>query len=256
MKKYTHIGCVIIVALSSSADAGLISVDFGYTGLPMIFNGVESQAAALDPLFANSSVWNGLELSSNWNETPNYNPVFNNLSDSDGNSTSVKLSVLGAVNAFNFSDHYSIPAPGPLYGDYWFFNSRDASSSLDWHLSGLAPGKEYRMVFYGANHEQDRTFDMILDTDGDGDLSNETTLPVESLAGAFPAPAYVASIFATANGEIMGRAAGRPRGAGDYWSYEANWAGFQIAAVPIPAAVWLFGSGLLGLVGVARQRLS
>jgi hypothetical protein len=24
--------------------------------------------------------------------------------------------------------------------------------------------------------------------------------------------------------------------------------------VPIPAAVWLFGSGLLGLVGVARRR--
>lgn len=27
-----------------------------------------------------------------------------------------------------------------------------------------------------------------------------------------------------------------------------------IAAVPVPAAVWLFGSGLLGLVGVARRR--
>ena len=26
------------------------------------------------------------------------------------------------------------------------------------------------------------------------------------------------------------------------------------AAVPIPAAVWLFGSGLAGLVGVARRR--
>ena len=24
--------------------------------------------------------------------------------------------------------------------------------------------------------------------------------------------------------------------------------------VPVPAAVWLFGSGLLGLVGVARRR--
>jgi len=25
-------------------------------------------------------------------------------------------------------------------------------------------------------------------------------------------------------------------------------------AVPVPAAVWLFGSGLLGLVGVARRK--
>lgn len=28
----------------------------------------------------------------------------------------------------------------------------------------------------------------------------------------------------------------------------------DVAAVPVPAAVWLFGSGLLGLVGLARRR--
>ena len=28
----------------------------------------------------------------------------------------------------------------------------------------------------------------------------------------------------------------------------------DVAAVPVPAAVWLFGSGLLGLIGVARRR--
>ena len=28
----------------------------------------------------------------------------------------------------------------------------------------------------------------------------------------------------------------------------------QIAAVPVPAAVWLFGSGLLGLIGIARRK--
>jgi hypothetical protein len=29
---------------------------------------------------------------------------------------------------------------------------------------------------------------------------------------------------------------------------------FTVTAVPIPPAVWLFGSGLLGLVGIARRR--
>jgi hypothetical protein len=29
---------------------------------------------------------------------------------------------------------------------------------------------------------------------------------------------------------------------------------FTTSVVPLPAAVWLFGSGLLGLVGVARRK--
>ncbi|RRQ21596.1 VPLPA-CTERM sorting domain-containing protein [Thiohalobacter thiocyanaticus] len=28
----------------------------------------------------------------------------------------------------------------------------------------------------------------------------------------------------------------------------------SLSAVPVPAAVWLFGSGLAGLVGIARRR--
>ncbi len=30
----------------------------------------------------------------------------------------------------------------------------------------------------------------------------------------------------------------------------------EVTVVPVPAAVWLFGSGLLGLVGVARRKIS
>jgi len=44
------------------------------------------------------------------------------------------------------------------------------------------------------------------------------------------------------------------------WTFSANDIGssysMTITAVPVPAAVWLFGSGLLGLVGVARRKNS
>ena len=39
---------------------------------------------------------------------------------------------------------------------------------------------------------------------------------------------------------------------------DENWHGIQIgvgsSAVPVPAAAWLFGSGLIGLIGVARRK--
>lgn len=34
----------------------------------------------------------------------------------------------------------------------------------------------------------------------------------------------------------------------------ARFNALQLAAVPIPAAIWLFGSGLLGLIGIARRK--
>ena len=40
---------------------------------------------------------------------------------------------------------------------------------------------------------------------------------------------------------------------GAFPGFNANF-DFQVAAIPVPAAVWLFGSGLLGLVGVARRK--
>lgn len=46
---------------------------------------------------------------------------------------------------------------------------------------------------------------------------------------------------------------GPPNGwAGFPFPFEPTWDG--VAVVPVPAAVWLFGSGLLGLVAVARRK--
>jgi len=42
----------------------------------------------------------------------------------------------------------------------------------------------------------------------------------------------------------------------DWWaSASYNWE-ISVSAIPIPPAVWLFGSGLIGLVGVARRKKS
>jgi hypothetical protein len=35
---------------------------------------------------------------------------------------------------------------------------------------------------------------------------------------------------------------------------DALWSITQVAAIPVPAAVWLFGSGLLMLLGISRRK--
>ncbi len=42
---------------------------------------------------------------------------------------------------------------------------------------------------------------------------------------------------------------------GPVWGYNASFGGTAtVSAVLVPAVVWLFGSGLLGLFGVARRK--
>lgn len=63
----------------------------------------------------------------------------------------------------------------------------------------------------------------------------------------------------TFDGELV-YTGGSLKGSLDFGFIEATFSGSDFAAkikvetVPVPAAVWLFGSGLIGLVGVARRR--
>jgi len=44
-------------------------------------------------------------------------------------------------------------------------------------------------------------------------------------------------------------------GQNNYWAAApGDFDYFNVTAVPVPAAVWLFGSGLLGLVGIAKRK--
>ncbi|WP_206609541.1 VPLPA-CTERM sorting domain-containing protein [Thiohalobacter thiocyanaticus] len=70
-------------------------------------------------------------------------------------------------------------------------------------------------------------------------LSGGSFVGLSYLAGTLPGFNSTVSTFASLDGTIGG-------------SWDVN--SFQTTVVPVPAAVWLFGSGLLGLVGIARRR--
>jgi len=228
---------------NTHASPGIISVDFGIDGSPQQ-SGVESAAAAADPVFVNANVWNHLNFVK---FGPEANPAFSSLVDGDGNPTEVGFSIKGTVGGF-----WNYLSSQPLRSDYMFFNSRNLSSSIDWQVTGLARKSEYRLYAYGAvTTYYVRGCEMFVDANGNGDLTDE----IAKLIGTADADAttskdaFFRSVFTDASGSIHGKATGIGSPGGDVLN-EANWGGFQIAAVPEPATRVML---LLAVVGVSTR---
>ena len=79
------------------------------------------------------------------------------------------------------------------------------------------------------------------------DWSTSVDIPVLALVDCTTTPGVCTGVNTTVGGSMQ---TGPFAGATPAF----NGTGSLTAAVPVPAAVWLFGSGLLGLVGVARRR--
>jgi hypothetical protein len=232
---------VVFYGGSCSASTQLISVDFGIDGSD-VQSGVELQAATADPAFAAANIWNQLNFVY---FGPDQDPSFSGLFDSEGNTTTAGLSITGTVAGYSFGD----PAE-PLRTDFMFFNSRALSSSIEWHITGLAPNSAYRLFAYGGNGDFLRDCEIAIDTNGNGSLADEVAKLIGSAStdSTQSKDAFFASILSDGNGTILGRTAGigTPADEGDV-TYEANWGGFQIAAVPEPTSIVLAAIGLFSV---------
>ena len=106
--------------------------------------------------------------------------------------------------------------------------------------------------------------DFILPPFGDGNTSGITDLftVLAPFSGALPSgnfDAFIIDFITVAGGETEIALLGDPLGwvqldftyVPDLISINANVA---VSDVPVPAAAWLFGSGLIGLVGMARRK--
>ena len=105
----------------------------------------------------------------------------------------------------------------------WNFNAGTGASATGSYTFTLAAGQVGMGILFDWNTSSGIPVLNILNADGSGvDIDGDGTLGTTMASGPF---------------------AGSPVG----------FAG-TVSAVPVPAAVWLFGSGLMGLVGVARRR--
>jgi len=126
-------------------------------------------------------------------------------------------------------------------------------------------------VFTNGNMSGDLTAGFE-DTSGDGSVTFSVDSWFGQINGADVMPLSTAAFapvicsgtgctgsFSTADGPLpytgtvndIGLALSFTLSAGDTASFDTR---FEVAPVPVPAAVWLFGSGLLGLAGVARRK--
>ena len=221
----------LLVSCPMAAQANLISVDFQWDGdgdhnyqqvAPEYFAGVEASAAAANPLFAAASVWNYAETDVAYTYFT-YSGSYPSLVDSTGAATSVGLSMAGSGGYYGFNTKWV--SGDYLRNDYLLLYTANGTTTLSWDLSGLSPDTPYAFYFYNSKADISGTiyytpFDMLVDTDGDGDLGDETAYYVNG--DGTPAMA-VSDASGVIRGEML-----PIDGFG-------TWAGFQVGGFGPPA---------------------
>ena len=159
----------------------------------------------------------------------------------------------------NLPDGVAPPNSPPTYlngGDGESTRTLGVTVPIDWDMSSLTPPSikitDITLnVLYGGGiwtAHSDSGYVVGLIPFGFGtELSSLNPAPYGDIygggfSGANPAGTFIATSAPTGLESLLGQAFGDFRFAA------------AAAPVPIPAAVWLFGSGLLGLIGVARHR--
>ncbi len=113
-------------------------------------------------------------------------------------------------------------------------------------LQATGPGTVHAQMLFDWNTSANILVDV--------DFSMTPTICVNPLNGCTTPGDTFSIATLDSNGDGV---PGIPMTGGPFQGFNASFGGTAVvAAVPVPAAVWLFGSGLLGLVGVARRKKS
>jgi hypothetical protein len=183
---------------------GLISVDLQGSPIEALFafdpvlmmSGFEPRAGIM------TGVWNAITLPGHPNVAQD--PSFE-LVDANGDDSGVTFSLTGTVSSWT-----NDAGNDALANDYLFVNAGNANPSAAWEISGVTAQSEFTFYAYGSVAR-----DMLLtvDTNGDGDLNDETPTSVGTAGFEFTG-------MAGSDGRIIGSI--DPGNSG-----EANWGGFQ-----------------------------
>jgi hypothetical protein len=139
--------------------------------------------------------------------------------------------------------------PGPRDGALLLNENGGAAGPLaTTTVSGLTIGQLYDLTFtyWGDNRP---TENYVLDVYINGGIVD--TIPgTDGTSGSITGTPHAFSFTATANSLVLGFGQNSPSGSQASPIVD----NLSITAVPVPAAAWLLGSALLGMLGVMRRR--
>lgn len=237
----------LLLMATSTANAALINIDFG-PSISTTYTGQGILGTATD------NTWNAVDFG-----------VTSNLLLADGSGPSgvgINTNAGGFGNNFSNLGTSTYPASNTLLGDRItnFPTGPWAAASLT--LTGLTPGALYNVVSYNAFYAQEYSIDGATGkTDPLYTSSPNSVIPPKSNWTEGVEYASFNSVMADAGGNLLitvtpwdgDNDITGASGPGAEAGY-ATVAGLQIQSVPVPAAVYLFGTGLLALAGIARRK--
>lgn len=159
----------------------------------------------------------------------------------------------------NYFDQTLMPFDGPEMGGY--FNGVTSGNKAFWAesniISHLSP--EFTSIepiflegaYFTSAWNQSLTIEITAEIVGGDPLSKIFTVDPYS-------PTWIEFNWNNVSHLMMSSYGGTPAGGviGSGTQFIMDDFTYHLASVPVPAAVWLFGSGLIGLIGVARRNKS
>jgi hypothetical protein len=129
-----------------NTQSGDVNADNGINVAGQIFSG-------------QNGAWNSLAFAKNWPDVNNATLTITDMSDGDGNATTVDFTYNTGGEAFSYRQlMYPFDGTGqpPLRTDHFVLNDAAAvdpatSISVDWEISGLTPGGVYDLILFGQS---------------------------------------------------------------------------------------------------------
>jgi hypothetical protein len=222
---------LVFSVATSNAHAFLLNIDFQPSG-SIVYSGQGILGSATD------TVWNAVDFGG-----------ASNLTLADGTVGSGVNIATSFDRSFSNLDYPPNLSTNTLLSDRLIGDDGTITRTIT--LTGLAAYTAYNVVLYNGWYAQTYS----------ADGQSAATDPVSGISANNNYPSWTENVeyavlraaVSDAGGQLVIQIAPLD-GLNDFNPYNSAVAGLQIQDVPLPSAFYLFGTGLLGLVGLARRK--